>query len=139
MRALAQPLAELLFTYIKEKLIKADILVPVPLHKDKLKERGYNQAELLAVELGKLTGWPVEKESLVRLKDAVPQAKTASASERHRNVEGAFICRNSRLQDRAVLLIDDVCTTGATINACGAALKRLPVSSVWALTIAREL
>lgn len=138
-RALAKPLADFLFNYIKENGIRTDVLVPVPLHKNRLKERGYNQAELLAQQLGKLTRWPVEKGALVRLRDAPPQASTATAKERRRNVEGAFSCQNSLLKGKAVLLIDDVCTTGATINGCAAVLKKLPVASVCALTVAREL
>lgn len=138
-RALAKPLAEFLYAYVQANGVRAEVLVPVPLHRDKLKERGYNQAELLARGLGKLTGWPVEAASLVRVKDAPPQARTASARERRQNVKGAFACKDTHLQGKAVLLIDDVCTTGATINACAEVLKKLPATSVWALTVAREL
>ncbi len=138
-RALAKPLAEFLYAYVQANGIKAEVLLPVPLHPHKLKARGYNQAELLAHELGKLTGWPTETASLVRVTDAPPQARTASAQERRQNVKGAFACKGAYLKGKAVLLIDDVCTTGATINACAEVLKTLPVASVWALTVAREL
>ena len=138
-RALAKPLAEYLYACIQDNGIRAEVLVPVPLHPRKLKERGYNQAELLACELGKLTGWPVEATLLVRIKDAPPQARTTSAQERRQNVKGAFACKGRLLQGKAVLLVDDVCTTGATINACAEVLKNLPAASVWALTVAREL
>lgn len=138
-RALAQPLAEFLYLYLRENGVGEAVLVPIPLHKAKLKERGYNQAELLARALGKLTGWPVQTGSLVRLTDSIPQARTTSARERCRNVEGAFSSENSLLKGKAVLLIDDVCTTGATLNACAQVLKKLPVASACALTLAREL
>lgn len=137
-RALAPPLAGFLYTYIRENGLQADVLVPVPLYSTRLKERGYNQSELLATRLGKLTGWTVVTDALERVRDSAPQAKAASARERRRNVEGAFACRNQALQGRAVLLVDDVCTTGATLNACAQALKQLPVSSVAAITIARD-
>ncbi len=139
LRALAQPLAELLFSYLQENTIEADVLVPVPLNRHKVRERGYNQAALLARELGKMTGWPVIHNSLVRFRDGPPQARTATAEERRRNVTGAFSCQDERLVDKHILLIDDVCTTGATINSCASVLKRLPAASVWALTVAREL
>lgn len=138
-RALARPLAEFLYTCVKENALQAEVLVPVPLHPHKLNERGYNQAELLARELGKLTGWPVDTASLVRERDAPPQARAASAQERRQNVKSAFISKGTYLKGKAVLLIDDVCTTGATINACAGVLKKLPVTSVWALAVAREL
>ncbi|MBI4333395.1 MAG: ComF family protein [Chloroflexi bacterium] len=138
-RALAHPLAEFLFACIQEHGLSPCVLVPVPLHRNKLKGRGYNQAELLALALGKLTGWAVESGALLRLKDAGPQARTGSARERSRNVQGAFSCRDGRLKGKAVLLIDDVCTTGATLSACAQELKKLPVASVGAMAVAREL
>lgn len=137
-RALAPPLAGFLYAYIRENGIQADVLVPVPLYKSRLKERGYNQSELLAARLGKLTGWSVVTDALERVRDSAPQARAASASERRRNVEGAFSCRSQALQGRAVLLVDDVCTTGATLNACAQALKQIPVSSVAAIAVARD-
>ncbi len=137
-RALAPPLAGFLYAYIRENGIQADVLVPVPLYKSRLKERGYNQSELLAARLGKLTGWPVVTDALERVRDSAPQARAASAGERRRNVEGAFSCRGQALQGRAVLLVDDVCTTGATLNACAQALKQIPVSSVAAIAVARD-
>ncbi|MDP2719842.1 MAG: ComF family protein [Dehalococcoidia bacterium] len=139
MRTLAQPLAELMAGYIGANALQSDVIVPVPLHKHKLKVRGYNQAELLARELGKLTGWAVAADVLVRLSDAVPQARTSRAEERYRNVKDAFACKDDSLRDKNILLIDDVCTTGATVNACAAVLKNLPAAAVRVLTVAREI
>ncbi|MEW6034100.1 MAG: phosphoribosyltransferase family protein [Chloroflexota bacterium] len=110
----------------------------VPLHPRRLRERGYNQSSLLARGLGQATGLPVDKGTLLRLRDTPPQARTASAEERLQNVVGAFSCRDRLLQGKRVLLIDDVCTSGATLDACATALKRMGASSVWGLTLARE-
>ncbi len=138
-RALARPLAGLLWAYARDNGVTADSLVPVPLHKNKLKERGYNQAELLAVEFGKLAGWPVQTDVLVRVKDTGPQARSASAGVRRGNVTGAFSATGVAPKGKAVLLIDDVCTTGATLDACATVLRKFPGVSVSALALAREL
>ncbi len=113
--------------------------MPVPLHRKRLRERGYNQSSLLARKLGKLTNLPVVDDYLIRQRYASPQARTATVDERHTNVADAFACRDQRLRDRQVLLIDDVATSGATLNACAAALKAAGAESVWALVLAREI
>ena len=137
-RALALPLSQLLAQYLETKPLPGDVLVPVPLHSRRLRERGYNQSGLLSRELGKLLGLPVVEDSLVRLRDTRAQARTPDAEERLGNVLGAFSCRNESLKGRRVLLVDDVCTTGATLNSCAIALKGAGASSVWGLALARE-
>jgi ComF family protein len=114
-----------------------EVLVPVPLHPKRLRQRGYNQASLLAQELSKIIGLPVDEDALIRAQDVVPQARTKSAAERRQNVRHAFAC-NRNMADKQILLIDDVCTTGATLDACAIALKTAGASSVWGLTVARE-
>jgi ComF family protein len=114
-----------------------EVLVPVPLHPKRLRQRGYNQALLLAQELSKIIGLPVDEDALIRAQDVVPQARTKSAAERRQNVRHAFAC-NRNMADKQILLIDDVCTTGATLDACAIALKAAGASSVWGLTVARE-
>jgi len=138
-KVLAAPLAELMGEYLRMHRMYADTLVPVPLHPRRLRERGYNQSSLLAVELGRLTSWPVVEGALLRIKNTPPQTKTKSAEERRRNVAGAFSCLGRRLSGRCVLLIDDVCTSGATLDACATALKRAGAASVWGLTLARDV
>ncbi len=138
-RSLARPLAEFLHTCARDNGLSADCLVPVPLHRSKLRERGYNQAELLAGELARLTGWPVDRDTLIRTRDPGPQARAANAAERRHNVAGIFSCNNDRLKGKSVLLIDDVCTTGATLDACARVLRELPGITVSALVLAREL
>lgn len=138
-KALAAPLAQLMKEYLCAHPLPGDVLVPLPLHPRRLRQRGYNQSSLLSVELGKLASLPVVEGSLVRLKNTPPQTRTKSAAERQSNVVGAFICRDQRLEGRRILLIDDVCTSGATLDACATALKAAGATSVWGLTLAREV
>jgi len=116
-----------------------EILVPVPLHQKRLRERGYNQSSLLARELGKLINLPAVDDCLIRQRHAPPQARTSTVGERQSNVAGAFACRNYRLQDKQILLVDDVSTSGATLDACAGALKAAGATSVWGLVLAREI
>jgi len=138
LKAIAAPLGQLLAEYLGSHPLKGEVIIPVPLHPRQLRERGYNQASLLAKELGKLIGLPVLEGLLVRVRDTISQARTASAIERRRNVQDAFVCHQG-LSGKQILLIDDVCTTGATLDACATALKAAGASSVCGLTIAREM
>jgi len=139
LRALAVPLAKLLQDYLTTSHVPGEALVPVPLHQKRLRQRGYNQSRLLAQELGKLINLPVVDDCLIRLRHAPPQARTSTVDERRSNVADAFTCRNHRLRDKQVLLVDDVSTSGATLDACAAALKAAGASSVWGLALAREI
>ena len=135
-QALAVPLGELMGQYWEKSPLPGEIIVPVPLHPDRLRERGYNQAALLARELGKSIGLPVAENGLVRVRATRPQVELG-AQERKENVRDAFRCSNAELKGKRVLLIDDVCTTGATLEACSIALRQVGARSVWALTLAR--
>ncbi len=139
LRALAEPLADLLADHVADASVTGSVLVPVPLHRRRLRERGYNQSALLARRLGERTGIPVSGDCLIRSRQTPPQARTASVSERRENVAGVFACRDQRLRGERVLLIDDVATSGATMEACAAALKAAGACSVWGLTLAREI
>jgi len=139
LRALAEPLAKLLNDYLATYPIPGEVLVPVPLHRKRLRERGYNQSSLLAKELGKLADLPVVDGCLIRQRHAPPQTRSSTVEERRSNVAGAFVCRDHRLQDKQVLLIDDVSTSGATLDACAVALKAIGATSVWGLVLAREI
>jgi ComF family protein len=138
LRALARLLAQLLNDYLLDNPLPGDVLVPVPLHPKRLRERGYNQSRLLAGELGRRVGLPVVDDCLVRERHSLPQARTASVVERRGNVAGAFACRR-RLEGERVILIDDVATSGATLDACARALKAAGAVSVWGLVLAREI
>ena len=139
LRALATPLASFLQAYLAASPIPDGILVPVPMHPKRLRERGYNQSSLLARELGKLSGRPVVADCLIREQYTPPQARTASRAERQHNVAHVFTCRDQGLYNQPVLLVDDVATSGATVDACAAALKSAGVIRVWALVLAREI
>lgn len=138
LRALAGPLAGLLSDYLTANPVPAEVVVPVPLHRKRTRERGYNQSQLLCRELGKLLKLPVVADCLIRQRHTPPQTRTATVSERRSNVADAFTCRDHRLKGKQVMLIDDVTTSGATLDACAAALKASGASSVWGLTLARE-
>ena len=137
MRASAPELGRLLAAYMESDPIAADVLMPVALHKRRQRERGYNQSELLAREVGKLTGVPMETRTLLRTRNTPPQVSLRSDEERRHNMEGAFRCV-SEMVGKRVLLVDDVVTTGSTMSACARVLKEAGARSVWGLTLARQ-
>jgi ComF family protein len=139
LRALAELLAQWLNDYLVSNPVPGEVLVPVPLHHKRLRERGYNQSSLLAKELGKLTNLPVVDDCLIRQRHAPPQARTLTVDERRSNVANAFLCRDRRLENKQVLLIDDVSTSGSTLDACARALKEAGATTVWGLVLAREI
>jgi ComF family protein len=138
-RAIAALLGKWLGDYLEANPLPADVLVPVPLHRQRLRDRGYNQSRLLALELSRISGWPLVDNCLVRELQTTPQARTTSVDQRRQNVADAFACRDRRLAGRAVLVIDDVATTGATLDACARALKEAGADPVWGLVIAKEI
>lgn len=138
-RTLAKSLSGLLQEYLTVNPLPVGVIVPVPLHPGRLRERGYNQSQLLAHHLSKALDLPVVDDCLVRTRPALPQARTSNVDERRHNVAGAFTCRDQRLNKRQVLLIDDVSTSGATMDACATALKTSGATSVWGMALAREI
>jgi Predicted amidophosphoribosyltransferases len=139
LKAISTNLAELLADYLGVNPLPGEVLVPVPLHSRRLRERGYNQSSLLARELGKLINLPVIEGCLIRVKEARPQVRASNVAERQRNVVNAFVCQNGEVDGRQIILIDDVCTSGATLESCAVALKAKGAISVWGLTLAREI
>ena len=113
-----------------------DAIVPVPLHRARQRERGYNQAALLAREFSPSVHCPVVEDELVRVRATAPQIDL-SVEERRANVQHAFKCSRGSLAGKRVLLVDDVCTTGATVEAAAAALYQAGAASVWCYTLAR--
>ena len=119
---------------------EAELLVPVPLHRWKLWKRRYNQAAIVAEGLSKITGLPHDPLVLEKRRATKSQGEMPSAKARRRNVLNAFRVppeKAAHVRGRKVLLIDDVFTTGATLNACARALKRAGAARVDALTLAR--
>jgi competence protein ComFC len=120
-------------------LREADVVVPVPLHPARRRERGYNQAELIAKPLARLLKLPLGAYLLVRTKPR-PARLLLSRRERWLTVRGAYeIRKGSRIDKLRVLLIDDVFTTGATLDACAQALRKAGATSVMGLTVARAV
>ena len=112
-----------------------DAVVPVPLHPARQRERGFNQSACLARQLGAHLGWPVIEGVLVRTRRTVPQVGLEPA-RRQTNVAGAFQCVDGSLAGKRLLLIDDVRTTGSTLEAACLALHQGGAASVWAYTLA---
>lgn len=128
-----------LFRAGKELLDQTDIILPVPLHWSRLFHRRYNQAALLALELGKFASKPVETNNLQRSKRTASQGHK-TPSQRRRNLQGAFAVPphlKHKISDRRVLLIDDVLTTGATVSACAKTLRQAGARHIDVLTLAR--
>ena len=138
--ALAKPLAQLMSAAVPQfKLpFESNLILPIPLHKKREKERGYNQAGLLAKELGKLLNLPVSQNALRRVRQTESQAKL-TREERMENMSSAFEADGDVVQQKHILLIDDVCTTGATLFAAAAQLKAAGACSVSGLCVARAL
>lgn len=133
---LARPLGELMAR--TPLSLAPHVIVPVPLHVRRLRERGFNQSLLLASVVSKALQAPLDYSNLKRAVDT-PQQTRLNAGERKRNVKGAFeVTRPGAYKDKVVLLVDDVYTTGATIKECAATIKR-DGASVMALTLARAL
>jgi ComF family protein len=136
--ALAKPLAALMINAIPAE-IDSGLILPVPLHPDRLRAREFNQSLLLADLLGRHLKRPVCATSLVRVLASAPQT-TLTRQERLRNLRHAFAIRNPEvLAGRHVLLIDDVFTTGTTLNECAKTLLKAGALSVSALTLARTV
>lgn len=114
--------------------LEGDVLVPVPLHKNREKMRGFSQTVELCCEISRITGKPWEN-CMKRIKDTQSQA-TLNAMQRRVNLEGAFVA-GSAVKGRRIILVDDVSTTGATLRNCAAAAKAAGAKSVSALVVAR--
>jgi competence protein ComFC len=121
------------------ELRSVDFLVPVPLHPQRLRERGFNQALLLAEALSRRTGIPVLKTILEKRKPTLPQVNLGGV-ERERGLKGAFhVGEKEELRGKSVLLIDDVYTTGATVNECSKGLMKGGAERVDVLTLAHAI
>lgn len=112
-----------------------DFIVPVPLHKRRERERGYNQALLLAKVLKRKTGIPISK-ALIRIKDTEHQT-VLSKTYRQKNLDDAFKVKSKKFYKKIILLVDDVYTTGSTVNSCAKSLKQAGASKIYVLTCAR--
>jgi ComF family protein len=121
----------------KERQIfsQIDLVVPVPLHRRRLAERGFNQAEKIGEIVSKYLG--VSLEDVVKRKRATRQQAKLGRSERLQNMQDAFVLKNNIVVGKNILLIDDVLTTGSTLNECAKVLRDSGAQTVLAFTLAR--
>ena len=128
----AKESARLYGDWIKRKDIQA--IIPIPIHRHKRYKRGYNQAEVYAKELGKQCGLPVDSKTLIRVVDTLPQ-KTLSDRERKNNLKKALKIGVDGVQWKRVLVVDDIYTTGSTVDAAAAVLREAGVEKIYILSI----
>ncbi|MDD3006644.1 MAG: ComF family protein [Candidatus Pacebacteria bacterium] len=124
----------------EQKNVKAEtILIPVPLHPKRYAMRGFNQSFLLAKNIGEKFALPVREDILSRTKNTKPQSKTSNKEERYKNIESAFLCRKpDEVKGINIIVVDDICTTSATLNECAKELKRCGAKNVWGWVVARK-
>jgi ComF family protein len=132
---LSRGLARLMARAGEKLLARADVLAPVPLHKTRLRQRRYNQAALLAAELGRIAGKPVWQDMLARLRPTLPLGPLGFSARRDQ-LAGSILVRRE-VAGKGVLLVDDVMTSGATADACAAALRGAGAARVDVLVVAR--
>ena len=136
-------LAKKIATFMAEKMksltnvVDIDLLIPVPLHKKRLKNRGYNQSHLLCQSISSYTSIPLDVSSLIRIKNTKSQTKL-NMEQRMENVAGAFqVTNRTKIVGKKILLVDDVITTGSTINACAEQLAVNGAQKIYALSAAK--
>ena len=135
---MAKPLARLMINALPRE-IDADVIIPVPLHPARLRAREFNQSLLLADQLGRHMARPVSARNLVRVAATDPQT-TLTRQARLRNLRHAFEIRGPQdLSGKRILLVDDVFTTGTTLNECAKTLRNAGTGPVFALTLARTI
>ncbi len=133
---IGEVLSRPLITGLRQYGWVVDLIVPVPLGLARLAERGYNQAALLAWPMALALGISYRPKSLCRVRETRSQVGLKLA-ERQENVQGAFSARREWVAGKTVLVVDDVTTSGSTLNACAAALLEAGASAVYGLTLAR--
>lgn len=136
-----RPNAKLLARYMVSALpqIPASTLIPIPLHRSRLRARGFNQALALAEEVGTRLGFPVQRDNLQRTRNTASQGEQ-TARGRHRNVAGAFRLREPEaVKGKHLILVDDVITSGATVRAASRTLEKAGAASILVLAAARAL
>jgi ComF family protein len=143
-KELAESLSNLLIQHLKDDRLgfvrqMKPLLIPVPLHKSKEIERGFNQSALLSEKLGHKLNLKIEKNFLVKTKKTPAQVKLKE-DERRKNIKGAFafIGERKAILGKTILLVDDVMTTGSTLNECAKVLKRAGAKKVWGLVLAKD-
>lgn len=134
--ALAEPLAELMVLAWPQWEVEVDLVLPIPLHAERERERGYNQAMLLVEHLCRRMGWQTAPAGLRRIRHTPPQVNL-NKEERQENVKDAFTADERIVKGLNILLVDDVCTTGATMISATEALLAAGAQSVSGYCVAR--
>ncbi|MCI8636957.1 MAG: ComF family protein, partial [Clostridia bacterium] len=115
-----------------------DTIIPVPISKKRRKERGYNQSELIAKEMAKNLGIEYNTDCLFKVKNIVEQSKL-NKEERQKNIQGVYeLHKQNKLQNKKILLIDDIYTTGSTVNECCKILKQASPKQIEVFTLAKD-
>jgi len=139
---LTEPLGELLIDYLaknQEFEKKVDLIIPVPLHKNDLKRRGFNQSVLLGRVIGNYFSIPLKEEVLIK-KKLTPSQVNLSKKEREKNILRAFsIERTEEIKDKNILILDDIFTTGSTVEECAKELMKAHANNIFVLTLARSV
>ena len=121
-----------------EILKSYDTIIPVPISQKRRKERGYNQSELIAKEITKAIGNHYDNQCLFKTRNIIEQSKL-NKEERHKNIQGVYELRNQKLlQDKKILLIDDIYTTGSTVNECARMLEQAKPKFIGVFTLAKD-
>lgn len=139
---LAKPLAKILIsglenTLFKEKIDNEYLILPIPLHKKKQRERGFNQAKLLSLEVAKYFRLTCLNNVISRIKKTKSQM-SLNPIYRRKNIKGAFVCDKPELiKNKKIILVDDVCTTSSTLEECAKAFYDFKPREIWGLVLAR--
>ena len=137
---LARPLGQLMIKKLAQQNLKNPVLIPVPLHAKRLRWRGFNQSEELALIVSQRLNLPVINNALIRTKYTMPQAKIDNKEQRKVNIKNSFQINpdfKDNLKNKNIILIDDISTTGATIEQCAKTLKSLKPKAIYGLVIAK--
>jgi ComF family protein len=139
-RMAAEPLVVLMKEYLSSvgNLFNDCVVIPIPLSRERLRMRGFNQAEIIARPVAEYLGLTFVTAALARIRHTKPQTETKSARERRENLRGCFAVRNNfSVRGRNILLVDDVTTTGATLLEAAKILKAAGSLTVYALVVAK--
>ena len=138
-RDLGEVCARIIMRYIRTQRVlfpKGVLIVPIPLHRSRERTRGFNQSLLLATGIGKELGIPVFSDVLLRSRKTPPQTGLDATSRKSNVLEAFMVLGEERIQGKTLLLVDDVKTTGATLEEAARTLKRAGAKRIWAITIA---
>ena len=135
-RYISYHIAEIIYDRLKESDIYFDIIIPIPLYGDKERERSFNQASIIGKYIGRMGEVDVDDKTLIRARNTISQNKLTK-EERRENLDGAFdVINRNNIINKNILLIDDIFTTGATINECSRILLENRARNVYAATFA---